>query len=60
MTQHGLFVDCVRVNIVDAEDKKQQFQRAGFSFVRELSPEEARLPDLKMHETVLVFSHPLN
>ncbi|HTR38140.1 MAG TPA: hypothetical protein VMH80_19660 [Bryobacteraceae bacterium] len=60
MRQHGLFIGCVRVNIVDAEDKKKQFQRAGFSYVRELSPEEARLPDLKMHETVLAFSHPLN
>jgi hypothetical protein len=59
MKQCKPFVNRVPVEIVDVEIKKRQFERAGFTFVRELSLEEARLPGLKMHETVLVFSHPV-
>ena len=47
-----------RVNLLGAELKKRHFERSGYTFVEELSPEEAKLPDLKMHETVLIFSHP--
>jgi len=48
-----------RVNLLDVEIKKRQFERSGYTFVGELSPEEARIADLKLHETVLLFSHPL-
>jgi hypothetical protein len=42
MEQGKLFFDRVPVKIVDVEVKKRQFERAGFTFVRELSPEETR------------------
>jgi hypothetical protein len=54
-----VFIYRARINVLDAEIKKRQFERYGYTFVGELSPEEAKLPDLKMHETVLVFSHPM-
>jgi hypothetical protein len=59
MKQGQFFFERVTVKIVDVEVKKRQLERAGFTFRRELSPEEARLPRLKSCETVLVFSHPL-
>jgi hypothetical protein len=55
-----MFIYHSRVNILDAEIKKRQFARSGYTFLGELSPEEAKLPDLRMHETVLVFGHPLS
>jgi hypothetical protein len=47
----------VTVKIVDAEAKKRQFERAGFTFLRELSPAESPA-GLGMDETVLRFRHP--
>ncbi len=55
-----MFICRATVKVRDVEEKKLQFTRAGFTFVRELSPEEADSPDLKMDETVLVFGHPLS
>jgi len=55
MKQGQFFFERVTVKIVDVEVKKRQLERAGFTFRRELSPEEARLPRLKSCETVLVL-----
>jgi hypothetical protein len=61
MEQLGTFSD-VRLKIIDVEDKKRQFERQRYVFLRELSPEEAiknpKFADLKMDETVLRFKHP--
>jgi hypothetical protein len=61
MEQIGTFED-VRVRFTEVEDKKRQFERQRFRFVRELSPDEAirnpRFADLKITETVLRFLHP--
>jgi hypothetical protein len=55
-----MFIYHARVNILDAEIKKRQFAWSGYTFLGELSPEEAKLSDLRMHETVLAFGHPLS
>jgi hypothetical protein len=52
----------IRVKILDVDIKKQHFERQGYTYVRELSPEDGakRLSEpLKRDETVLCFSHPL-
>jgi hypothetical protein len=55
------FTTDVVLNIAYVESKKQQFERAGFRYERELSPAEpaGRPSGLKPHQTVLQFSHPL-
>jgi hypothetical protein len=48
-----------RVKLVNVEEKKREYERQGYTFLRELSPTDADSPaDLKMDETALLFKHP--
>jgi hypothetical protein len=56
----ALFIYHATVKIRDVQEKILHFERAGYTFVRELSPEEAGSVSLDMSETVLVFGHPMS
>jgi hypothetical protein len=56
-----LFVYDAHIKSSDTDKKRKHFESVGYTFVGELSPEEATLPvDGKMGETVLRFTHPLS
>jgi hypothetical protein len=53
----------IQVKIQQIDMKKVHFQRAGYTYIGEVSPEEAKqhmdIGRLKNDDTILCFSHPL-
>jgi hypothetical protein len=60
MKQSQLFIYDAHIKEGDVEKKRMHYERAGFTFLALLSPEEATSPvDGKLGEIVLRVSHPM-